>query len=137
MGQRQSVGAPSPSLTGQHAAGRLMRRPMNILLATDAWEPQVNGVVKTLQATTRELQRRGHGVRVIAPHLFRRAGLPGYPEIEVAWPDQRVIRRILAEGRPDHIHIATEGPSAGRCGASPCGSDGSSRPASTPASRSM
>ncbi len=87
-----------------------MRPPMNIILATDAWEPQVNGVVKTLQATTRELHRRGHGVRVIAPHLFRRAGLPGYPEIEVAWPDQRVIRRILAEGRPDHIHIATEGP---------------------------
>ncbi len=98
-----------------------MRNPMRILLATDAWEPQVNGVVKTLQATTRELRRRGHGVRVIAPHLFRRAGLPGYPEIEVAWPDQRVILRILADGRPDHIHIATEGPSAGRCAASPCG----------------
>ncbi len=87
-----------------------MRNPMRILLATDAWDPQVNGVVKTLQATTRELRRRGHGVHVIAPNLFRRAGLPGYPEIEVAWPDQRVIRRILADGRPDHIHIATEGP---------------------------
>ena len=87
-----------------------MARPMNILLATDAWEPQVNGVVKTLNATTRELQGRGHFVRVIAPHLFRRASLPGYPEIEVAWPDQRAIRRILGEGRPDHIHIATEGP---------------------------
>ncbi len=87
-----------------------MRNPMRILLATDAWEPQVNGVVKTLQATTRELRRRGHSVRVIAPHLFRRAPMPGYPEIEVAWPDQRVIRRILADGRPDHIHIATEGP---------------------------
>ncbi len=59
-GQRQSAGRRSRPLSRSPATGRVMRNPMRILLATDAWEPQVNGVVKTLQATTRELRRRGH-----------------------------------------------------------------------------
>ncbi len=83
---------------------------MGILIATDAWEPQVNGVVKTLKATIRELESRGEAVRVISPDLFRRAPMPGYREIELAWPDQGLIRDILRDFRPEHIHIATEGP---------------------------
>ncbi len=83
---------------------------MSILIATDAWEPQVNGVVQTLVATIRELEGRGQVVRLIAPHLFRRMPMPGYREIELAWPDRRLIRAILHDTRPEHIHIATEGP---------------------------
>jgi glycosyltransferase involved in cell wall biosynthesis len=83
---------------------------MRILIATDAWEPQINGVVKTLRATIGELEKRGHALRVVAPHLFRRAAMPGYPEIEVAWPDLSMIRSIIREWDPDHIHVATEGP---------------------------
>jgi len=83
---------------------------MSILIATDAWEPQVNGVLKTLQATIGDLERRGMAVRVISPDLFRRVPMPGYREIELAWPDQRLIRAILRDFRPEHIHVATEGP---------------------------
>ncbi len=83
---------------------------MGILIATDAWEPQVNGVVKTLTATIRELESRGQSVRLITPDLFRRAPMPGYREIELAWPNQRVISAILGDFNPEHIHIATEGP---------------------------
>ncbi len=83
---------------------------MGVLIATDAWRPQVNGVVETLAATIAELERRGQAVRVISPDLFRRMPMPGYREIELAWPDQREMRRILREFAPEHIHIATEGP---------------------------
>ena len=83
---------------------------MKLLVASDAWAPQVNGVVRTLQATIRELESRGHEVRTITPGLFRNAPLPGYGEIRVAWPDQALIRETLRGWRPDHVHIATEGP---------------------------
>lgn len=83
---------------------------MRILLATDAWAPQVNGVVRTLQTTVSHLDRHGHEVRVIEPGMFRTVPCPSYPEIRLAWVPRRAVARWLDEEAPDAIHVATEGP---------------------------
>ena len=83
---------------------------MRILLATDAWAPQVNGVVVTLGNTVAGLQRWGHEVHVLSPEGFRTVPMPTYPEIPLAlFPGAAVARRI-AEFEPDAIHVSTEGP---------------------------
>ncbi len=83
---------------------------MRILLVTDAWAPQINGVVVTLTNTVRWLERWGHEVHVISPEGFRTMPMPTYPEIPLAlMPGAQVARRIKAFD-PDAIHIATEGP---------------------------
>lgn len=81
-----------------------------ILIATDAWHPQVNGVVRTLDSTRRTLERLGHSVRVIEPGRFRSVAVPFYPEIRVCLPSPGRIDAELARFQPDHVHIATEGP---------------------------
>ncbi len=83
---------------------------MKIALITDAWHPQVNGVVRTLSAVIAELRSRGHAVEVISPDLFRSCPAPSYPEIRLALAGPRAIARRLEQFRPDTIHIATEGP---------------------------
>jgi glycosyltransferase involved in cell wall biosynthesis len=83
---------------------------MRIALATDAWRPQVNGVVTTLTATAAHLRWRGHEVRIIHPHGCVSVACPSYPEIRLAvWPHAYVARELRAF-RPHAIHIATEGP---------------------------
>ncbi len=83
---------------------------MRILIATDAWPPQVNGVVTALKNTIACLRRLGHEVEVIPPEGMRTMPTPTYPEIPLAlFPGREVARRIL-EADPDAIHIATEGP---------------------------
>lgn len=83
---------------------------MRILLVTDAWPPQVNGVVRTLQRVTEECAALGHEIEVIAPDRFRTLPCPTYPEIRlVLWPGRRIALQ-LDRFRPDSIHIATEGP---------------------------
>lgn len=81
-----------------------------LALVTDAWHPQVNGVVRTLDTTRAELEKLGIGVTMITPADYRTVPMPTYPEIRltVAWP-QRVARAIDAV-EPDYVHIATEGP---------------------------
>ena len=70
---------------------------MRILLVTDAWEPQVNGVVVTLLNTIRELERLGHEVGTITPDGFRTIPCPTYPEIRLSlFPDAEVGRQIEA-----------------------------------------
>ena len=83
---------------------------MRIALVTDAWTPQVNGVVTTLVELVSGLRSRGHEVVVIEPSGFRRFACPGYKELELAWRPGREVARRLDECRPDAIHIATEGP---------------------------
>jgi glycosyltransferase involved in cell wall biosynthesis len=83
---------------------------MRILIATDAWRPQVNGVVKTLECTIAELERRGHSVRVVSPDMFFSVPMPSYPEIRLALAASGRIRALIADFRPDHVHISTEGP---------------------------
>jgi glycosyltransferase involved in cell wall biosynthesis len=83
---------------------------MKILIVTDAWDPQVNGVVRTLKSTRAELERLGHEVRMITPLDFRTLPCPTYPDIRLSvLPGARVKRRIAAYA-PQAIHIATEGP---------------------------
>jgi glycosyltransferase involved in cell wall biosynthesis len=83
---------------------------VNIALVTDAWEPQVNGVVRTLKSTTRELRALGHTVELITPLEFRTLPCPTYPDIRLSlFPRSQVMRR-LAGFDPDAIHISTEGP---------------------------
>lgn len=83
---------------------------MRILIVSDAWHPQVNGVVRTLTKTVEGLLKRGHAVEVIGPGEFRRVPCPTYPEIELAiLPYRTLVQRIDVFG-PEAIHIATEGP---------------------------
>lgn len=83
---------------------------MRILLATDAWAPQVNGVVRTLGATVRWLRRFGHEVDVMNAEGLRTVPLPSYPEIRLALRPGPAVRDRIARFRPDAVHIATEGP---------------------------
>jgi 1,2-diacylglycerol 3-alpha-glucosyltransferase/glucuronosyltransferase len=83
---------------------------MKIMIVSDAWEPQVNGVVRTLQYTARELQAMGYGVDFLTPLEFSTLPCPTYPDIRLSLlPRRRVVRR-LSEFDPDALHIATEGP---------------------------
>lgn len=83
---------------------------MKIAIVTDAWAPQVNGVVRTLQATRRELEADGHEVMVISPDLYRSVPCPTYPEIRLALASSRSVGKRLAAFEPDAIHLSTEGP---------------------------
>lgn len=83
---------------------------MRILIVTDAWTPQVNGVVRTLQSVSDELRARGHQVHVLLPDLFGSIPCPTYPEIRLAFAGQRRVGARIAAIAPDCIHIATEGP---------------------------
>src|SRR4051794_1993011 len=83
---------------------------MRILVATDAWHPQVNGVVRTLNEVARAARSFGVTLDFITPEQFRNLPLPGYPEIRMALASGREIERRIDEIAPDAIHIATEGP---------------------------
>lgn len=83
---------------------------MKIAIATDAWTPQVNGVVRTLQMTVKLLRDRGHDVDVISPVQFRTLPCPGYREIRLAVAPRFGLRKRLALIQPDIVHISTEGP---------------------------
>jgi len=80
------------------------------MIVTDAWEPQVNGVVRTLKNTTRELRALGHEVDLLTPLEFRTIPCPTYPEIRLSLLPRRHLRERLDGFNPDALHIATEGP---------------------------
>jgi glycosyltransferase involved in cell wall biosynthesis len=82
---------------------------MRLLIVSDAWAPQVNGVVTSLVALVAELERLGHTVGVLSPQDFRTLPCPGYAAIPLAWDVWRVGERIQAFA-PDAVHLATEGP---------------------------
>jgi glycosyltransferase involved in cell wall biosynthesis len=83
---------------------------MNITIVTDAWAPQVNGVVRTLEATRNQLERLGHQVSIIAPDSYRSLPCPTYPEIRLSMAGARRVGRDIAATAPDAIHLSTEGP---------------------------
>lgn len=83
---------------------------MRILVATDAWRPQVNGVVRTYEQLARELPRCGADLEILAPDRFRTLPCPTYPQISLALPDRSLCARLIDDIKPDAIHIATEGP---------------------------
>lgn len=82
---------------------------MRILIVSDAWTPQVNGVVTSLAALVAELRGLGHQVKLLSPADFRAVPCPTYPEIPLVWDLWRVGRAIR-DFRPDCVHLATEGP---------------------------
>ncbi|WP_271079105.1 glycosyltransferase family 4 protein [Aurantiacibacter sp. MUD61] len=83
---------------------------MKIAIVSDAWHPQVNGVVRTLTTVMGELLRQGHSIQIISPREFRSIAAPSYPEIRLALTGKRGVGRRLEGFVPDSIHIATEGP---------------------------
>ena len=97
------MGALDPPMPG-------MSGPRRILVVSDAWTPQVNGVVRTLAAVVEHLRRWGDTVEVIGPDRFLNAPTPGYPEIRLAVAPWRGLARMADAFRPDSVHISTEGP---------------------------
>ena len=83
---------------------------MRILVATDAWHPQVNGVVRTLTMMADTAKPLGADVSFLTPQSFRTFAMPSYRDLRVALPRPAKVARLIAEARPDAIHIATEGP---------------------------
>ena len=81
-----------------------------ILIVTDAWVPQVNGVVRTMTTVVQELRKMGHVVEVISPNQFRTIPCPTYPDIALSvMPKRRLVEQAMAFN-PDAMHISTEGP---------------------------
>ena len=102
---------PAPAAAPQDRSGPLApEERRRVLLVTDAWYPQINGVVRTLDRTRAELEALGHHVTVVSPNLFRSIPAPTYPEIRLALFPKRRLRKIIGALRPNAIHIATEGP---------------------------
>jgi len=115
----QAVSLPEERVRPTRASSRLReaitaprdtRKPMRILLATDAWEPQVNGVVRTLTRVVAEMRAMGHLVEVVSPDQFKTFPLPTYPEIKVAIGVYEPVQERFKAFEPEAIHIATEGP---------------------------
>lgn len=83
---------------------------MRIVVVSDAWYPQVNGVVRTLDTLTAQLGRLGHEVVLITPEMFRTVPCPSYPEIRLAVRPGAAVAKLIAQAQPCAIHIAAEGP---------------------------
>ncbi|NDU85819.1 MAG: glycosyltransferase family 1 protein [Ferrovum sp.] len=83
---------------------------MRIMIVTDAWEPQVNGVVRTLKNTRRELEKLGHTVHMLTPLSFTTIPCPTYPDIRLSLLPGSKVKQLLDEFSPEALHIATEGP---------------------------
>jgi 1,2-diacylglycerol 3-alpha-glucosyltransferase/glucuronosyltransferase len=83
---------------------------MRILVATDAWHPQINRVVRTLTSLARSAQRFGVSIEFLTPEGFPSVPLPTYPGVRLALPPLREIARRIEQAKPDAIPIATEGP---------------------------
>lgn len=97
------AGHPARTPSAPHWPGR-------VLIVSDAWLPQVNGVVRTLQTITAEMTAMGHVVEVVGPDRFVTLPCPTYPDIRLSVLPRRRLRRIIEEFAPDALHIATEGP---------------------------
>jgi len=83
---------------------------MRVLIATDAWHPQVNGVVRTLTSLAASAKGLGVPIEFLTPDGFPSVALPTYANLRLALPNRREIARRIAAARPDAIHVATEGP---------------------------
>lgn len=83
---------------------------MRVLIATDAWHPQVNGVVRTLTSLAENARRLGVPVSFLTPEGFPSVAMPTYPSLRCALPTRREISQRIEKARPNAIHIATEGP---------------------------
>ena len=90
-----------------------MSSPKHIVIVSDAWEPQINGVVRTLKRIKEEMEKRGHAVDLVTPDQFHTVPLPGYSEIQLSYASKEkngTVSEKLDTLHPDQIYIATEGP---------------------------
>lgn len=92
------------------ATQNAQEKPYRICIVSDAWTPQVNGVVRTLQNLRGELKAAGHRVYMLTPRMFKTMPCPTYPEIRLAINTMGRVPAILKRWNLDAIHIATEGP---------------------------
>ncbi|WP_305072124.1 glycosyltransferase family 4 protein [Microvirga puerhi] len=83
---------------------------MRLLIATDAWKPQINGVVRSLEHMTDEAPAYGVEVTFLTPERFRSFPMPTYPEIRLSIAWRRQVAAFVEQAKPSHVHIATEGP---------------------------
>ena len=83
---------------------------MKVMIVTDAWSPQVNGVVRTLTTTRREMQAMGHEVDILSPLEFRTIPCPTYPDIRLSVLAGNAAQKRIRDYAPHALHIATEGP---------------------------
>ena len=83
---------------------------MRVLVVTDAWRPQVNGVVRTIEHLVEHAPTHGAEIELLTPQRFRTLPMPTYPEIRLSLARTPVVARMIAEARPDNVHISTEGP---------------------------
>jgi glycosyltransferase involved in cell wall biosynthesis len=107
-----AVVALANRLSAEQVRARLLSvgpLPARILIVSDAWKPQVNGVVRTLDTTKSELESMGHTVEVIGPEHFLTVPMPSYPGIRISVFPRRRLSRIIESFGPDALHIATEG----------------------------
>ena len=85
-------------------------QPRSVLIVTDAWHPQVNGVVRSIERVAEEMQRRGIEVKFITPNEFKTVPMPFYAEIALSLTLPGPVMRKIEAANPDAVHIATEGP---------------------------
>jgi glycosyltransferase involved in cell wall biosynthesis len=83
---------------------------MRVLVATDAWPPQVNGVVRTLTSLARSARGLGVNIEFLSPDGFTTFPVPTYPGLRLALPGRRRVAQRIEQIKPDAIHVATEGP---------------------------
>ena len=84
---------------------------MKVLIISDAWHPQINGVVRTYEYLCKELESMGHTIEVIGPADFSAIiPMPFYPEIKLVISPYKHLKHLIQDFKPDKIHIATEGP---------------------------
>ena len=104
MGNSNPVGAAMPLDAFTSSPSR------RILIVTDAWRPQINGVVRTLESVGKTLMAAGHDVYYLTPEKFWTVPVPTYPEIRLSLATGSAVARQIRAIEADHIHIATEGP---------------------------
>jgi glycosyltransferase involved in cell wall biosynthesis len=83
---------------------------MRVLVVTDAWRPQVNGVVRTIERLVEDAPALGVQIELLTPERFRTLPLPTYPEIRLSLARAAAVGAMIAAIKPDHVHISTEGP---------------------------
>jgi hypothetical protein len=86
------------------------QQPKTVLIVTDAWHPQINGVVRSIELVAAEMEKRGIAVRMLTPNEFKTFPMPGYGEIRLSRTLMKPVYARIEAANADAIHIATEGP---------------------------
>ena len=108
MSDTDVLDAATQDVAETQRAARVL--PDRILVVTDAWQPQVNGVVRTMTTVAQEVTALGHTIDVIGPDRFRTLPCPTYPDIRLSLFPGRKLGHLIEDFRPNALHISTEGP---------------------------